>query len=289
MAAAGALESALQSRMFDIASTLPAGALGVSVYDYLSGFSWQYDGARWFHGASTIKIAILAAVFDGFDTGRFDLGNRILVRNRFISAVDGQPYRVQASRDADAEVHAAVGRTMRIGELTRHMIGTSSNLATNLLLDLVGLDAARQTLARRGLTGIDLQRGVEDDRAFDAGCSNRVTADGLVGLLRAIRDGQDFSPASAAAMLDILFEQRFAGSIGPGLPEAVRAVARVAHKTGDISNASHDAGFVFLPGRQPYVVALLTESAGDPSDRIAALTAASGAIYGAISAVGEVS
>jgi beta-lactamase class A len=289
MAPAGALESALYSRMFDLASTLPAGALGVSVYDYLSGFSWQYDGGRSFHAASTIKVAVLAAVFDAFDAGRFDANHRLLVRNQFISAIDGQPFRVQASRDADGEVHAAVGKTMRIGELARHMIGASSNLATNLLLDLVGLDAARQSLERRGLTGIDLQRGVEDDRAFEAGCSNRVTADGMVGLLRAIYDGEGYSTASAQAMLDILFEQRFSGSIGPGLPDPVRALARVAHKTGDISTASHDAGLVFLPGRPPYVVALLAESAGDPSDRTAVLTAASSAIYGAIVAAGEAS
>ena len=64
-------------------------------------------------------------------------------------------------------------------------------------------------------------------------------------------------------------------------------MARVAHKTGDISTASHDAGLVFLPGRPPYAIALLAESAGDAADRTAALTAASRAVYEAILAVGE--
>src|SRR5207245_95120 len=84
----------------------------------------------------------------------------------------------------------------------RHTIGASSNLATNLLLDLVGVDAARDALRRRGVEGVDLRRGVEDDRAFEAGCNNLVTADGLVQLLRAIRDATGFSAASAHAMLD---------------------------------------------------------------------------------------
>jgi beta-lactamase class A len=281
------IASSLQARLAGIAATVPDGALGVSVYDYLSGCTWHHDGGRWFHAASTIKVAVLLAVFDAIDAGRFSPESRVHVRNRFLSAIDGQPFRVQASRDADADVHAAVGKTMRIVELARHMIGSSSNLATNLLLDVVGLDEAKCALATRGLSGIDLQRGVEDDRAFEAGCSNRVTADGLVGLLRAIRDADRFTAVSAEVMIDILFDQRFAGSIGPGLPDAVRGIARVAHKTGDISTASHDAGLVFLPGRPPYVVALLAESSGEAGDRTTALIAASRAVYDAVAAAGE--
>lgn len=277
----------LLSRLHDIASTIPGGSLGVSVYDYLSGCVWRHDGGRWFHAASTIKVAILAAVFDAIDGGRFTTQSRVHVRNYFLGATDGLPFRVQANRDANAEVYTAIGRTMRIDELARHMIGSSSNLATNLLLDVTGLQAAKRTLSSRGVDGIDLQRGVEDDRAFQAGCSNRVTADGLVRLLRVIRDGDGFSDESSQAMLDMLFDQRFSGAIAPGLPEPVRAVARVAHKTGDISTASHDAGLVFLPGRPPYAVALLAESPGDAADRTAALIAASQAVYDAVVAAGE--
>ena len=88
-------------------------------------------------------------------------------------------------------------------------------------------------------------------------------------------------------MIDILLDQQFTGGIAPGLPDAVRGVARVAHKTGDISSVSHDAGLVFLPGRPPYVVAILVENAGDAGERTAALTMASRAIYGAVAAAGE--
>jgi beta-lactamase class A len=271
----------------EIGATISDGVLGVSVYDYLSGCRWQHNGGRWFHAASTIKLAILAAVYDAIDAARFTAGSRVHVRNRFVSAVDGRPFRVHPGRDADGGVYSAIGRTMRIGELAQHMIATSSNLATNLLLDVVGIPEAKQTLTSRGIEGIDLRRGVEDERAFDAGCNNRVTADGVVQLLQAIRDASGFSAASSSAMLEMLFNQQFSGGIGPGLPDAVRAVARVAHKTGDISTVSHDAGLVFLPGRPPYVVAILTESSGDAADRTAALTAISRAVYEAVAAEGE--
>src|SRR5207248_782455 len=82
--------------------------------------------------------------------------SRLHVRNRFYSIVDGTPFRVSAARDGDCEVHEAIGRTMRIEDLARHMIVTSSNLATNLLVDLVGVEAAQQMVVRHGITGIEL-------------------------------------------------------------------------------------------------------------------------------------
>lgn len=284
-----ALRARLAAGSDGVASSLAPGVIGLSVYDSLTGFTWSREGGRWFHAASTIKVAVLAALFDSIERDRFKLDWRLHVRNRFLSVADGRPFRIDASRDADSEVHAAIGRTMRLADLARHMIVTSSNLATNLLLDLIGVDEARAALERRGIAGVDLQRGVEDERAFANGCSNRVTPDGLVDLLRAIREGRGFAPASSEAMMNILCDQQFAGAIGPGLPDAIRAVARVAHKTGDISTASHDAGVVFLPGRPSYVVALLAESDGDSAARVAALAALSGLVYDAVAAAGEAS
>ena len=281
------LQATLATRARDIAAGLGDGSIGISVFDYLSGFAWDLDGDRWFHAASTIKIAILAGLFDAIERGRFTLESRLHVRNRFMSALGREPFRVDTRRDADADVHAAIGKTMRVGDLARHMIVRSSNLAANLLLDLVGVEATRSALAARGISGIDVRRGVEDERAFQAGLNNQVTADGIVALLRAIRDGRGFSADSSAAMIDMMMGQEFAGGIAPGLPDAIRAVARVAHKTGDISTVSHDAGLVFLPGRPPYVVAILVACAGDASARTDALTAISGVVYDVVAAAGE--
>jgi beta-lactamase class A len=60
-------------------------------------------------------------------------------------------------------------------------------------------------------------------------------------------------------MLEILLDQRFKGGIPAGLPEA----ARVAHKTGNISTVHHDAGIVYLEGRKPYVLVVLTQFASE--------------------------
>jgi beta-lactamase class A len=270
--------SELEARIDEIAREVGDG-LAVSLYDYESRFEWSRRGDRWFHSASTIKVAVLLALFGAVDAGRFTLDSRLHVRNRFQSLVDGTPFRVSAGRDADAAVHAAVGKTMRIGDLARHMIVTSSNLATNLLVDLIHVEQAQEMLARHGIRGVELARGVEDDKAFEANFNNRVTANGLVSLFRVIHDKKGVLPESALEMLEILFRQEFRSGIPAGLPAAVRAGARIANKTGEISVAAHDAGLVYLPGREPYALAVLTELDANADRRMERISRVSAAVY----------
>jgi beta-lactamase class A len=259
----GSAISALESRIDEIAQEI-GDELAVALFDYETNLAWSRKGDRWFHSASTIKVAVLVALFSAMEARGCSLDSRLHVRNRFLSRLDHPPFRVSRARDADKEVHKAIGKTMRLGDLARHMIVTSSNLATNLLVDLIDVQEAQQMLTRQGIDGIDLARGVEDDKAFEANFNNRVTANGLVSLFRIIYENKGVRPEAAREMLDILFQQEFRAGIPEGIPAAVRSQARIANKTGEISVAAHDAGMVFLPDREPYVLAVLTEV--DPND-----------------------
>jgi beta-lactamase class A len=255
-----------------------ARALGVAVHDFETGAQLNYNPDRWFHAASTIKVAILAGVYAAIHEGRWPPHARLHVRNRFFSAADGSLFRVTAERDANAEVHEAIGKMMRIRELAHHMITTSSNLATNLLLDLVGVETVQGVLEHYQIEGIDFRRGVEDERAFAAGISNRVTARGLVALLKVIEEEKVFSAELSREMLDILHQQEFRNGIPGRLPREVR----VAHKTGDISTVAHDAGIVYPRDRKPYIVAILTEWEPDARSRSATIASISQEIYAAL-------
>jgi beta-lactamase class A len=265
----------LRLRLDQIERDSGARSLAVAIHDTASGLSFRYNAERWFHAASTIKLAILLGVYSAIHRGWLLPHSRLHVRNRFMSAVDAQPFRVAADRDANAQVHAAIGKMLRVNELARHMIATSSNLATNLLLDLVGLDTVQQSLAEFCIEGVDIRRGVEDERAFERGINNRVTAAGLVDLLRVIAEGQAFSPQLSDDMLDLLHAQEFKNGIPARLPAAVR----VAHKTGEISTVAHDAGVVYPPDRKPYVIAVLTEWAPEGSGRSATIAEVSQTVY----------
>jgi beta-lactamase class A len=266
---------ALRQRIDVTVRKSDAQAVAVALHDTESGVELHYDADRWFHGASTIKVAILLAVYGEIDRGRLVPQSRLHVRNRFLSAYDGSPFRVLADRDADSDVHAAIGKTMRVSELALHMIATSSNLATNLLLDLIGLETVQRTIDRFGLTGLDVRRGVEDEKAFENGIVNRATANGLVGLLRLIAEERAYTPELSREMLDILHQQEFKKGIPARLPREVR----VAHKTGDISTVAHDAGVVYAPGRKPYVIAILTQWKADAGNRSSTIASISHDVY----------
>jgi beta-lactamase class A len=78
-------------------------------------------------------------------------------------------------------------------------------------------------------------------------------------MLRLIADGKAYSQNSCQEMLKIMLDQQYRSGIPAGLPKA----ARVAHKTGNISTVHHDAGIVFLDGRKPYVLVILTQFAAE--------------------------
>lgn len=235
----------------------------VEVHDYEMGTRFSHHGDRWFHAASTMKAAVLYALLEQAGRGKLRLDDPLHVRNRFRSVADGSIFRVEGGRDGDSVVHRRLGKTVHLDELAHAMITRSSNLATNLLVDFLGVEVIRLALEKAGVEGVDIVRGVEDDRSFEAGINNRVTARGLVALFRKFSEPDGLPEAMRARGLEILHAQAFNRMIPAGLPDD----ARVAHKTGEISSVSHDAGIVTLPDRRPYVLAILCESEGAGSER----------------------
>ena len=266
----------LHGQINDICKDAGTNAIAVAVFDSRYTTEWSYHGDRWFHAASTIKVPVLLGVFDAIEKGRLTEFSRIHVRNRFTSVVDGSAFRIDAARDSTPAVHEAVGKTMQVRELARLMIVTSSNLATNLLVDIVGIEEIQHTLHNLGLDdGIEFKRGVEDAVAWEQNINNRVTAHGLLHALRMIGEERAISEDASRHMLDILHGQEFKRGIPAGLPDE----ARVAHKTGEISTVAHDAGIVYLPDREPYVVVILTEWDAAKSGRHDAIARISRAVY----------
>ena len=229
--------------------------LGISFYDAETTLQWSYNADAVFHAASTMKLAVLLAVFRQYTRGELALDEPVHVRNKFVSIVERRPYMLDFDRDADPDLYRNLGRTMTVQELAYAMITTSSNFATNLLVDVVGVPVIQTALEEMKIDGIKVLRGVEDQAAFEAGLNNEVTANGLLKLLRLVAEGRAYGEDASARMREILLDQRFKSGIPAGLPP----VARVAHKSGNISTVHHDAGIVYLEGRRPYVLVILTQ------------------------------
>jgi beta-lactamase class A len=273
----------LLEQILEIARQSHMTAVSVALYDFASDVAFSCRASRVFHAASTIKLAILFALLRAAEMGRVRLSDRLHVRNRFRSQADGSPFFLHADRDGDPDLYQLVGRTASLQSLAETMIVRSSNLATNLLVDHLGVPFIADALAAANLGKLRCVRGVEDEAAHERGINNQVTADGLLAFFRQMHEATILRPEGRDRFFDILYQQRFNGMIPAGVPEAAKA--RVAHKTGEISTICHDAGMVFLPGRAPYVLVVLSEyeAGGQAAGRNRAVANISAAVYAFVS------
>ena len=264
----------LQQNCQRIMSESKAMAYAVALLDYEDGFRFTIDADRPFHAASTIKVAILLAVAKAFDEGRIRPDDTLHIRNRFLSAIDRTPFRVDAEADGYPPLHRMVGRTAKISDLAEWMIVSSSNLATNLLLDYVTIEYALRVLRDAEVSGINLRRGVDDTKAHANNFNNETTGEGLLKLFSTLR-GDFLSKTGRDFVINILLQQRFNSMIPAPLPPH----ASVAHKTGEISTACHDAGIVYLPEREPYILVVLTEVMAESNGRRESIAKISEAVF----------
>ena len=231
------------------------------------------DGDKTFHAASTMKVPVMIELFRQVEAGSLKLDDPLPIVNAFKSIVDGSPYQLSVGDDSDREVYAKVGKTMTLRELCEAMITVSSNFAANLLIEKLGVENIRKTVSRLGADGMQVLRGVEDQKAFDKGLNNSTTARGLMVLLEKIGRGEAVSPSADREMIAILERQKFNDAIPAGVPRGTA----VAHKTGTITRIHHDAAIVYGP--RPYVLVVLVRGIEDQKRSAAVIAQISKAVW----------
>ena len=218
---------------------------------------WYFRADEPFHAASTMKIPVLIELYHQVREGKLKLDDALPIKNEFHSLVDGSVYTLDAGDDSEAELYKAVGQTRTLRQLCELMITVSSNFATNLLIEKLGVGNIRETVHSLHADGMKVLRGVEDMKAYEKGLNNTTTARGLEQLLDAIAHGEAVDQDSSRQMIEILERQKFNEGIPAGLPPGTR----VAHKTGEITKIHHDAAIVFAP--RPFVLVILVRGIAD--------------------------
>jgi beta-lactamase class A len=206
------------------------------------------DPGRIFYPASLFKIWVMLEVFHQRDAGLLEFGERYVV----------SPY-YEGLRLSAGEL--APCSEVSVGDALYAMMASSDNVAANLLYDRVGYSNVDETLRQIGVgySGI-LSEG-----------DLQTTAAGMATVLEAIGAGEAISPASSEEMIAALESN----VIDDRIPALLPAGTRIAHKTGNWSNVTHDVGIVFSP-EATYVIAILTDYSpeDDGADRIARLSKA---------------
>lgn len=198
------------------------------------------NGSTQHASASMIKLVVLAALLDKVAAGQIDLAAQVEVTSSDIVSGTGT---VQDDGPG----------TYELRELARRMIADSDNTATNVIVDLIGMDAVNEEASKLGLTGTVMARKMMDMVAADQGMRNRMTSDDAATVLNLIATGKLVNEQMSELAMNFLLQQ----TINAGLTDAIPAGVQVAHKTGELIQAEHDGGVVLAA--HPYVLVVMTE------------------------------
>jgi beta-lactamase class A len=269
----------LKHQVAEVLSKQP-GTFAVAFKDLSSGDTIFINEHELFHAASTMKTPVMVEVYKQAAAGKFSLKDSILIKNEFTSIFDGSTFSISPEEDSDTLLYKEIGKKRTIYSLMYDMIIVSSNLATNLIIELVDAKNVTNTLRSIGANDIQVLRGVEDTKAFEAGMNNQVTAYDLMLLFEKIDKEELVNAEASMGMMDILLNQQFNDLIPAQLPNNVK----VAHKTGWITGVHHDSGIVFLPGGRKYVLVLLSKDLKNEEEAVKTMATVSKMIYDYVTA-----
>jgi beta-lactamase class A len=251
------------------------GDFAVAFKDLTTGETLLINEQTYFHAASTMKTPVMIEVYKQAAAGTFSLNDSFVLRNEFKSIVDSSTFSLNANDDSEKELYNHLGEKRSLYNLVYDMIIMSSNLATNMVIELVNARNVTQSMRQLGANHIQVLRGVEDSKAYEKGLNNVTTANDLLVIYEKMASNEIVDSASSQAMIKILLNQQFKEIIPARLPANVK----VAHKTGNISHVQHDSGIVFLPDGKKYVLVLLSKNLQKEDQAIKAMAEVSEMIY----------
>lgn len=212
-----------------------------------------------FHAASTMKTPVMIEAFKKSFENKISLDDTILVKNEFISIVDGSLFKLSSFEDSDKKTYERIGGHLSLRELIYEMITISSNFATNLVIDYIGHEDINMTMRDLGAKDINVLRGVEDIKAYNKGLNNTTTALDLLKIYENLALGRVINTKLSQKMVDILKDQKYDDIIPRYLPKEIE----IAHKDGWVSGTRHDSGIVFINDEKKYVLVLLSKNLED--------------------------
>jgi beta-lactamase class A len=248
----------LVAQIKDLLSRQP-GVYALACHHLPDGDSILINEKEMFHAASTMKTPVMIEIFRQVAEGKIRMDDSLLVKNEFASIVDGSSYQLSPADDSDDEVYQKMGTHQTIRYLLLRMITRSSNLATNLLMQLADGKQTTANMRSLGAPTIQVMRGVEDSKAYRQGLNNVTSAYDLMKIFEQIALGKAVNKGASQQMVNILLQQFYKDLIPANLPEGTR----VAHKTGWITGVLHDSGIIFLPGGKKLVLVLLSKNVTD--------------------------
>jgi beta-lactamase class A len=222
--------------------------LGVAVVTP-SGERFAHHADRRFVAASTVKIPIMIELFRQIDCAEHSLSELYRLRSE-----DRTP-------GSGVMLHLHDGIEFTLGDLVYLMISISDNTATNVLIDLVGMERVNATMGQLGMTASTLDRKMSGRAAKTGEAENWATPNDYATIVASLLENRAASRDACAEMIAMLETQHNDRRIARYLPRIGRP--RWGSKTGSLEGVTNDAGFI-VTDRGPLIISVFCEQHGEP-------------------------
>jgi beta-lactamase class A len=203
----------------------------VVIKDLADGRGVAVNADRLFYAASLFKLEVMYEIVRQAEAGAIDLGETYNLSDYYNRFGLG-PRLTELCEDVTLE-RALVA-----------MMSVSDNAAAVMLQDRAGPRNINNSMAALGLAATALL----PENTLP------TTAADMALLMEGIARGQAAGETGSARMVELMVGESINDRIPSGVPEGTR----VAHKTGNWENATHDAGIVY-GARSTYVVVLMSD------------------------------
>jgi len=270
-----------QNQIYQLLAELK-GTMGLYIQDLETDEVFQINPDHVFPSASVIKIPMLALLLKDVQEGRVDwkAPHPIAPINR----VGGTGVLCELEESY----------TPTLETLAKLMIVLSDNIATNEIMDIIGIDRHNAFCREMGYANTTLMRKMLDFEAIRQGKNNYMTAGEAGRLLVKIAKGEFVTPEISQTIVSIMEHQQCRNKL-PALLPAVPSYAPeedkknlkpgtvlVANKTGELVGIQHDVGIFTLPDGRRYVIAILSGELENDAQGISTIQQISRAVYDAL-------
>lgn len=228
----------------------------MSIYaDDLHGNIIAIGANERFETASVIKAYILAALYQMVQEGRASLSDEIV-------------YEQSQYVDGSGMLRAlGVGARLKVKDTATMMIICSDNIATNMVIDYLGLENINAVVRQLGFENTVLHNPLHFDQYDKLGTT---TPQDYGMLLRQMALGELVSPQASAEMLHILRQQHYntmlTGEFPPYYLDCEETgdeeLIWVASKSGSMNACRNDGGIIHTPYGE-YVLVLMNKDFHD--------------------------
>ena len=229
----------------------------MSVYvDDMRGNTVEIDIDEKFEAASTIKTYILACLFDQIQKGKASLEDKLTYRQEHFINGSG------LMRDL------SFGAEFTVKDTAMLMIIVSDNIATNMMIDYLGLDTINECIQALGCKDTILHNPIDFDKYEKLGTT---TPRDYASMFLRLAKGELISPEASEQMRDIFRRQHYNSTLTRFFPQYLldsedtgeEELIYVASKSGSMDACRNDGGIVHTPYGE-YVIVIMNKNFSDP-------------------------